>query len=174
MEGKVTTYKARFVARGFTQTPGLDYYETYSPTVRLSTLRTVLACGVKQGIKFWQMDIKTAYLIAPIDEEIFLEQPGGLKQGDGDIVCKPKRTLYELKQSGRNWYECLSHRLEQLGFHSSQHDNCLWTQKRDDHDCWALVWVDDIVYGSTNEDFGRSFEAEVGKQVTFGDFGPLA
>ena len=50
--GKVTKYKARFVALGFTQTRGLDYHETYSPTVRLSTLRTVLACGVKHGIKF--------------------------------------------------------------------------------------------------------------------------
>ena len=87
-DGKVTKYKARFVARGFTQTPGLDYHETYSPTVRLSTLRTVFACGVRQGIKFRQMDMKSAYLIAPIDEEIFLEQPEGFKQGDSDMVWK--------------------------------------------------------------------------------------
>ena len=100
------------------------------------------------------MDIKTAYLKAPIDKEIFLEQPGGVKQDHGDMVCKLKRLPYGLKQKGRNWYECLSHRLE-LGFHSSQHDKCLWTQKRGDHHhCWALVWVDDMVYGSTDEDFG--------------------
>ena len=144
------------MARGFTQTPGLDYHETYSPTVRLSTLRTVLACDVRQGIKFRQMDIKSAYLNAPIDEEIFLEQPEGFKQGDSDMVCKLKRSLYGLKQSVRNWYECLAHQLQQLGFHSLQHDKCLWTQKRGNHHCWALVWVDDIVYGSTDEDFGRS------------------
>ena len=173
-DGKVTKYKALFVARVFTQTPGLDYHETYSPTVRLSTLRTVLACGVRHGIKFRQMDIKSAYLNAPIDEEIFLEQSEGFKQGDSDMVCKLKRSLYGLKQSGRNWYECLAHQLEQLGFHSSQHDKCLWTQKRGNHLCWALVWVDDIVYGSTDEDFGRWFAAEVGKPFTIGDFGPLA
>ena len=127
---------------------------------------------VRQGIKFRQMDIKTAYLNAPIDEEIFLEQPEGFKQGDGDMVYKLKRSLYGLKQSGRNWYECLSHRLEQLGFHSSQHGRCLFTQKRGDHHCWAVVWVDDIVYGST--DFGRWFEADMGKQFTIGDIGSLA
>ena len=59
-------------------------------------------------------------------------------------------------------------------FYSSQHGKCLWTQKRSDHHCWALAWVDDIVYGSTDEDFGRWFEAEVGEQFTIGDFGPLA
>ena len=53
------------------------------------------------------------------------------------MVCKLKRSLYVLKQSGRNWYECLAHQLEQLGFHSSQHDNCLSTQKRGIQHCWA-------------------------------------
>ena len=58
-------------------------------------------------------------------------------------------------------------------FHSSQHDKYSWTQKSVDHPCGALMWVDDIVYGSTDADFGRWFEAEVGKQFTCGDFGPL-
>ena len=66
------------------------------------------------------------------------------------------------------------HRMEQLGFHSSQHDKCLGAQKRGNHFCSALVWVDDIVYGSTDEDFGRWFEAEFSKQFTIGDLGPLA
>ena len=64
--------------------------------------------------------------------------------------------------------------MEQLGFQSSQHDRCLRAQKKDDHFCSALVWVDDIVYGSTDGDFGRWFEAEVGQQFTIGDVGPLA
>ena len=89
----MTKYKAR---------PCSYYRETYSPTVRLSTLRTVLECGVRQGIKFWQMDVKTAYLNAPINEETFLEQPEGFERSDSDMVCKLKRSLYGLKQSGRN------------------------------------------------------------------------
>ena len=87
-DGKVIKYKACFGVRGFTQTPGLDYHKTYSPTVRLSTLRTVLACGMRQSIKFRQMDIKTAYLNVPIDVDILLEQSEEFKQGKGDMVCK--------------------------------------------------------------------------------------
>ena len=90
-DSKVTKHKARFVARGFTLTPCLDYHETYSPTVRLSLLRTEIAPGVRQGIKFPQRDIKTPYFNAPIDEEIFLEQTKGFKQIEVGTVCKLKR-----------------------------------------------------------------------------------
>ena len=76
-EGNVVKYKTRFVARGFTQTPGIDFHDTYSPTAKLSRLRTVLACGVKLGMHFNKMDIKTAYLNAPIQEDIYMEQPEG-------------------------------------------------------------------------------------------------
>ena len=119
-DSKVTKYNARFVVRGFVQTPGLDYHETYSPTARLSTLSKVLTCGVRQEFKFRQVDTKTTYLTAPKDEEIFQEQPKRFKQGDGDMVCKLKSSLYGLKQPGRNWYKGLAHRLEQLWFHSLQ------------------------------------------------------
>ena len=68
----------------------------------------------------------------------------GFKQGNGDMVCKLKKSLYGLNQSERNWYVCLAHRMQQLQFHSSQHDKCLWTQKRGHRHCRALVWVDDI------------------------------
>ena len=61
-------------------------------------MRTVLACGVGQGIKFRQMGMKTAYLNASKDKEIFLEQPEGFKQSDDDMVCKLKRLLYGIKQ----------------------------------------------------------------------------
>ena len=169
----MTMYKALFVARGFTQTSGLDYHESYSPTVKLSTLTTGLACGMRQGIKFRQMDIKTAFLNASINEDIFLEQPEKFKQVDGDMVCKLKRSLYWHQHSGRNCYECLAVRMEQLGLHFSQHDKCPWTQKKGDHHCWAFVWVEAIVSGSTDEDFGQWLQAEVGKQFIIGDFDPL-
>ena len=73
----MTKYKARFVARDSTQRPGLYYRERYSPTVRLSTLRTVLECGVRQVIKVRQMDVKTANLNAPKNEKIFWSSQKG-------------------------------------------------------------------------------------------------
>ena len=152
-EGRISEYRARFVARGFSQTQGLDYFETYAPTARLSTLRTMLACGVQQGVNFRQLDIKTAYLNAPIDEEIYLEQPEGFKKGRGDLVCRLKRSLYGFMQSGRNWFQCLSELLQSLEFTSSEHDRCLWTLRKGAHTCWVLEWVDDLVYGSTDHTF---------------------
>ena len=147
-EGETVKYKARFVARGFTQTPGVDYDETYSPTTNLSTIRIVLALGVQRGMSFYQMDIKTAYLNAPIVEDIFMEQPEGFVEGGKHLVCKLQKSLYGLKQSGRNWYHCLSEHLEKLGFVSSVHDKCLWSATIKSHACWIAVWVDDIMYGS--------------------------
>ena len=109
------------MARGFTKTPGTDYHNTYSSTAKLSTLRTVLECVVKQGMHFNQLDIKTAYLNAPIQEDIFMQQPEGYQKGK-QIVCKLKRSLYGLKQSGRIWFEYLSSHLFELNFFFADSD----------------------------------------------------
>ena len=116
-EGEIIRNKARFVAKGYTQVEGLDYKETFAPTAKLSTFRVLLACAAHEGVIPRQMDIKTAYLHADIDEEIFLEQPEGfVEEGKEDHVCKLQKSLYGLKQSGRNWYQLLSRILEIVGF----------------------------------------------------------
>ena len=171
-EGNVVKYKGRFVARGFTQTPGIDYHDTYSPTAKLSTLRTVLACGVKLGMHFNQMDIKTAYLNAPIQEDIYMEQPEGYQKGK-QMVCKLKRSLYGLKQSGRNWFECLSSHLFKLNFKASLHDPCLLTLSRNCHKCWIIIWVDDILYGSTDRQITTWFNDKMSERFNIGESGPL-
>ena len=170
--GNVVKFKARFVARGFTQTPGIDFHETYSPTAKLSTLRTVVACGVKLGMLFHQMDIKTAYLNAPIHEDIFMQQPQGYVKGDG-LVCKLKRSLYGLKQSGRNWFECLTSHLKTLNFKPSVHDPCLQTMTRKGHQCWVVIWVDDILSCSTDPTFDEWFKKRISQRFTIGETGPL-
>ena len=71
----------RSVARGFFQMPGIGFHDTYSPTPKLSTLRTVLACGVKLNVHFNQMNKKTAHLNAPLQGDIFMEQPEGQTYG---------------------------------------------------------------------------------------------
>ena len=107
--GAVVKYKARFVAKGFTQVEGLHYSETFAPTTRLSTIRAVLACAAHQGAKPKQMDIKTAYRHAPIEEELYLEQPEGFEdKPNKGHACRLLKSLYGLKQSGRNWYKMLS------------------------------------------------------------------
>ena len=103
-------YKARFVAKGYSQIQDIDYQETFAPTARMSTVRTLLQRTVQQDMIVHQMDIKTAYLNAPIDCKIYIKQPEGFEQvgENGEtLVWKLKKSLYGLKQSGRNWNNLL-------------------------------------------------------------------
>ena len=103
-------YKARFVAKGYSQVHDIDYQETFAPTARMSTVRTLLQRTVQQDMIVHQMDVKTAYLNAPIDCEVYIKQPEGFEQVDENgetLVWKLKKSLYGLKQSGRNWNNLL-------------------------------------------------------------------
>ena len=104
-DGDLCRYKARFDANGFSQVFGKAFYETYSPTTRVSTIRILMCLAISIDYQLKQMDIKTAYLKTPIEEYIIIEQPEGfeiLDENGKPLVCKLKKSLYDLKQSGRN------------------------------------------------------------------------
>ena len=107
------------------------------------------------------------HLIAQTDQEVYLEQSELFLSGKYDLVCKVKRSLYGLNQSGHIWFQCLSALLENLGFNISVHDSGLWTVKRGK--CICFIWVDDLVYGSTDKIFTGWVETEWGKKFTNGD-----
>lgn len=101
-----TIYKARYVAKGYSQVAGIDYNETFSPTADMTSVRVLMQLAAQYDLELHQMDVKTAYLHAPIDCEIYMEQPEGFekKSKTGEkLVCKLNKSLYGLKQSGRNW-----------------------------------------------------------------------
>ena len=105
-------YKARYVAKGYSQTYGVDYFSTFAPTARLSTIRMVINIAVQCEYLIHQMDVKSAYLNAPIDCEIYMDQPEGFEKGvygrnGRKLVYKLKKSLYGLKQSANNWKEML-------------------------------------------------------------------
>ena len=161
-QGNISRYKARFVAKGFKQQKGVDFQETYCPTMKLTTFRTLLAIAAQKKMSVHQLDIKTAYLNAPIDEEVFIEQPKGFEKRDPNgnlMVCKLLKSLYGLRQAGRNWYNLLKKSLLQEGFIPSNFDPCLFTRVRNGKKEYVAIWVDDIVYCSENSDFNDVFEA---------------
>ena len=89
------------------------------------------------------------------------------------MVCKLKRSLYGLKQSGRKWFECLSSHLLELNFKASLHDPCLLTLTRNGHKCWIVIWVDDIFYGSTDSQFTTLFNDKMSERFNICESGPL-
>ncbi|KAK3880550.1 hypothetical protein Pcinc_014947 [Petrolisthes cinctipes] len=157
-------HKARFVARGFSQIYGVDYHETFSPTARLTSLRMLLQLAVQENLQIHQMDVKTAYLNADIDCDIYLEQPEGFvktnEKGD-KLVCKLKKSLYGLKQSGRNWYNLLHGSLVEEGLVQSQSDHCVYHRIDEDSTVLILFWVDDIIIAAS--------DAEVLNSIKTGD-----
>ena len=98
-------YKARLVAKGFKQQQGIDFDEIFSPVVKMTTLRCVLALVAIEDMELDQMDVKTAFLHGDLQEEVYMQQPEGfVEKGKEDLVCLLEKTLYGLKQSSREWY----------------------------------------------------------------------
>ena len=103
---------------------------------------------------------------------IYMEQPEGYQKGK-QMVCKLKRSLYGLKKSGRKWFECLSSHLFGLIFKASLHDPCLLTLTKNGQKCWIVIWVDDILYGSTDSQFTTRFNDKLSERFNIGESGPL-
>lgn len=146
-------YKARYVAKGYSQKEGIDYYETFSPTARMTSLRIMIQLATEFDLYVHQLDVKTAYLNAPIDCEIYVEQPEGFKVDGSNkkLVWRLNKSLYGLKQSGRNWHNVLHEHLTQNDFIQSLVDTCIYTKHVKDSTIIMLVWVDDIIIAASSE-----------------------
>jgi hypothetical protein len=104
-DGSIEKFKARFVARGFSQREGVDYEETFAPVARYTSIRAVMSLVSFMGWRIHQMDVKTTFLNGIIEEEVYIEQPQGFEvSGKESHVCRLKKALYGLKQAPRAWY----------------------------------------------------------------------
>lgn len=146
-------YKARHVAKGYSQKMGVDYEDTFSPTANLTSIRVLMQKAAQENLILHQMDLKTAYLNAPIDCEIYMEQPEGYEVKsdiDGKLVCKLQKSLYGLKQSGRNWDVVLHDYLTQNNFEQNQADHCVYTRETKYDKVIMFIWVDDLIIAASD------------------------
>ena len=152
-DGKIERFKARLVAKGYAQKYGIDYDETFSPVVRFSSIRALLAYAVQNGLLIHQMDVVTAFLNGNLEEEIYMEQPDGyIQPGKENLVCKLQKSLYGLKQSPRCWNTAFQEYMEVIQFKQSTADPCIYV-KMTDAIAILAVYVDDlIVMASTLEE----------------------
>nr|AEJ07943.1 Ji4 putative pol protein [Zea diploperennis] len=156
--GVVTRNKARLVAKGYSQVECLDFGETYAPVARLESIRILLAYATYHGFKLYQMDVKSAFLNGPIKEEVYVEQPPGFEDSEyPNHVYRLSKALYGLKQAPRAWYECLRDFLIANGFKVRKADPTLFTKTLDNDLFVCQIYVDDIIFGSTNESTCEEF-----------------
>ena len=150
VDGRVERFKARLVAKGYAQKYGIDYDEIFSPVVRFSSIRLLLAFAVQHDFLIHQMDVETAFLNGKLDEEIYMQQPEGyVKPGEEHLVCKLEKSLYGLKQSSRCWNKAFRESVETLGFTQASADPCVFIRKKDTLTIIA-VHVDDLMILAQN------------------------
>jgi hypothetical protein len=144
-DGSVEKYKARFVARGFSQKEGIDYDEIFAPVARYSSIRIIISLATVFGWKLHQMDINTAFLNGEVEQEVYIEQPEGFVIHDKrSHVCKLKKALYGLKQAPRAWYGRIDNFLQSLGFSKSIADPNLYIKIIQNHPVILVLYVDDL------------------------------
>ena len=101
--GSIQTFKARLVIQGFSQRQGVDYFDTYAPVARITSIIILFALASIHNLPIHQMDVKIVFLNGDLDEEVYIRQPDVfILPGNEDKVCKLKRSLYGLKQAPKN------------------------------------------------------------------------
>jgi hypothetical protein len=151
-KGQVVRNKSRLVFKGYAQFEGRDFDETFAPVARLEAIRMFLTYSCHKNFKVYQMDVKSAFLNGDLEEEVYMEKPKGFSLTDNpNYVYKLKKALYELKQAPRAWYYGLEKNLQEKGFKKGIVDSNLYVKSEGDNLLVVLVYVDDIIFGCTNE-----------------------
>ena len=173
-DGSLERYKARWVLRGFTQRPGIDYDETFSPVVKPATVRTVLSLAVSRSWPVHQLDVKNAFLHGTLSETVYCAQPAGFEDNSRpDFVCRLNRSLYGLKQAPRAWYSRFATFLLQLGFVETKSDTSLFVYRRGSETAYLLLYVDDIVLTASSADLRQRIIAALQREFSMKDLGEL-
>jgi len=127
-DNEITRYRARLVARGFTQEKGRDYTETYAPVCDISAIRLLFAFAAEKHLLIRQFDVKTAFLYGELQELVLMEQPPGFETGDNQVY-RLKKSLYGLKQASKQWNTRFSSFLTNLKLEQCRNDSCIFIQK---------------------------------------------
>jgi len=134
--------------QGFTQRPGIDYGETFSPVVKFSSIRPILAVAAATGMHLAQFDVKTAFLHGDLQEDVYMTQPKGFEDRS-DRVCKLKKALYGLKQSARCWNRKFTDCLKEFNLRATEADPCVFTADSCKEKLILAIYIDDGFIAST-------------------------
>jgi len=173
VHGEVERYKVRHVARGFTQTFGVDYNETFAPVAKFMSICCILALVAMEDMEIHQMEVKTAFFNGDLEEEIYMEQPEGFTQEGEHLVCKFHKSLYRLKQSPRAWNQKLDAFLKNIEFLRSDADLSLYVAQVGDVKFFIVVYVDDLILVCNNKDKLLQVKQELFRKFKMKDLSDL-
>jgi hypothetical protein len=172
--GSVERYKARLVAKGFHQKEGNDYHETFAPVAKMTTVRTMLAIVVHHGWIIEQLDVNNAFLHGDLHEDVYMQIPQGYTHSfPPNTLCKLTKSLYDLKQANRQWFEKLTSFIISIGFKQSYVDTSLFTLHNNQCFISLLVYVDDILIAGNNKGVIQQVKAQLHDKFSIKDLGPL-
>ncbi|CAI7868258.1 unnamed protein product [Closterium sp. NIES-53] len=173
--GSPPVFKARYVARGFSQRQGVDYFQTFSPTPKVTTLRVLLHLAAQRDYELHSLDFSTAFLQGSLHEDIWLRRPPGFTRSfPPGTQWSLRRLVYGLRQAPREWHDTLRTTLATLGFAPSTADPSLFLLT----DTllppfYILVYVDDLVFATADTAGLAHVKSELQKRHTCTDLGEL-
>ncbi|GJY50383.1 retrovirus-related pol polyprotein from transposon TNT 1-94, partial [Tanacetum coccineum] len=173
--GEVLKNKARLVAKGYRQEAGIDFEESFAPVARIEAIRLFIANAACQNMIIFQMDVKTAFLNGELNEVVYVSQPEGFVDPEHPThVYRLKKALYGLKQAPRAWYDKFSKYLISTGFTKGVVDPTLFTRKTGKHILLVQIYVDDIIFASTNPKSCQLFAHEMNSTFQMSMMGQMS
>nr|GEX86590.1 hypothetical protein [Tanacetum cinerariifolium] len=175
MDGEIYIFKARFVVKGFTQTYGVDYEETFSPVADIRAIRILIAIAAYYDYEIWQMDVKTAFLNGHLSEEVYMEQPEGFVNPKyPNHVCKLNRSIYGLKQALRQYNKCFDDEIKKFGFTQNTDEPCVYLKASGSYIAILILYVDDILLMGKNIPMLQDVKSYLGRSFAMKDLGEAA
>ena len=174
-DGTLERYKARLVVKGYTQTYGIDYQETFALVAKMNTIRIILSLATNFDWPLLQFDVKNAFLHRDLDEEVFMDIPTGCgKQTWSYKVCKLIKSLYELKQSPWAWFGRFMRAMVKRDYRQSLSDHTLFIKHSHQGKITALiVYVDDVVVSGDDQEEIIGLKAYLAREFEIKDLGKL-
>ena len=171
-DGSIDKYKARLVIKGYRQKEGLDYFDTYSPVTRITSIRMVIAIAALRNLEIHQMDVKTAFLNGDLNEEIYMEQPEGFSApGQEGKVCRLVKSLYGLKQAPKQRHEKFDNAVLSSGFKINECDKCVYVKDTDKGYVILCLYVDDMLIVGSNDEIIKSTKKMLNSKFDMKDMG---
>jgi hypothetical protein len=174
-DGSIERYKARIVAKGFSQVYQVDYEETFVPVVKWASIRILLAIGAHLDLEIDQMDVKTAFLNGELEHTIFMvPPPGSIDYGNDDIVWKLRKSLYGLKQASRAWYQKAKEEFGRIGFTRCDSDHAVFIHRGQNKKfCIIALYVDDLMVLCNDVDLLNFKKEQLKRTFKMKDLGPI-